>query len=174
MAFINLLMFIIAHFVSHRCLHHMQWGLFLNTFRQCFLVYRLQEVIVDGSTSMISESCNSRSSCSRLSWRSWACILVCVQITSAAFGWLKCMTIVLTYLSVSSLAIGASNSLAFYIVSIANAATAVGRLMGGFLAVKYGVLNIIIIFTTIAAICTYIWPFVTSVSGFIVITCFYG
>lgn len=80
----------------------------------------------------------------------------------------------LTFLSVSSLLLGFSESLAFYVVSIANATSAVGRLAGGILAVKYGPVNILIFFTTIAAVCTYIWPFVATKSGFIVLTCFYG
>ncbi|KLO12043.1 MFS general substrate transporter [Schizopora paradoxa] len=80
----------------------------------------------------------------------------------------------LTFLSVSSLKIGASTSLAFYLVSIANATSAIGRMFGGVGAMKYGPVNILIIFTSIAAVCTYIWPFVTSIAGFVVLTCFYG
>lgn len=80
----------------------------------------------------------------------------------------------LTFLSVSAIDIGIDNNLAFDLVAISNAVSALGRLIGGVYAFKYGPINAMIFFTSLAAVCTYIWPFVTSQTGFIVITCLYG
>lgn len=81
---------------------------------------------------------------------------------------------VLTFLSVSAVKIGISSSLAFYLIAISNATSAIGRILGGIYAFKYGPINALIAFTSVAAICTFIWPFIISETAFIVITCFYG
>lgn len=81
---------------------------------------------------------------------------------------------VLTFISVSASSIGINSSLSFYVVSIANATSAIGRMGGGVLALKHGPVNILIIFTSIAFICTYIWPFMTTTASFLVVTCIYG
>ncbi|EKM50482.1 uncharacterized protein PHACADRAFT_213401 [Phanerochaete carnosa HHB-10118-sp] len=80
----------------------------------------------------------------------------------------------LTFLSVSAVSIGIDSSLAFYIVGVCNATSAFGRLLSGVLAVQYGGLNVMIVFTTLAAAMTYVWPFVDSHGGFIAIICLYG
>ena len=81
---------------------------------------------------------------------------------------------VLTFISVSALAIGFDSSMAFYLVTIANAMSAVGRLLGGLYATKFGPINAMIAFTSVAAACTYAWPFVTTHGGFIALACVYG
>ncbi|KLO19242.1 MFS general substrate transporter [Schizopora paradoxa] len=136
MAFVNVAMFIIAHFTMFPRLppSAMRGWIELDDFRQLQFTF----------------------------------FVICTVI--AFFG----LYTMLTFLSVSSLLIGFTESLAFYVVSIANATSAVGRMAGGVLAVKYGPVNILIFFTTIAAVCTYIWPFVSTKAGFIVLTCFYG
>ena len=80
----------------------------------------------------------------------------------------------MTFLSVSAVSIGFDDSVAFYLVAVANATSAIGRILGGAYAFVWGPINAIIVFTSVAAICTYIWPFVTTKAGFIVLTCFYG
>ncbi|EJC99904.1 MFS general substrate transporter [Fomitiporia mediterranea MF3/22] len=80
----------------------------------------------------------------------------------------------LTFLTVSAEAIGMDANLAFYTVAFANAASAVGRLISGALAVHYGSMNIMIICTALAAVFTYIWPFVTTEGAFITVAVLYG
>lgn len=81
---------------------------------------------------------------------------------------------VLTFLGVSAIQIGFSPSIAFYLIAVANANTAVGRLVSGALAVRFGAINIMVLFTLMAGVVTYIWPFVRSHTAFIVLTCLYG
>lgn len=80
----------------------------------------------------------------------------------------------LTFLSVSAVQIGIDESLAFYLVAISNGSSALGRFLGGLYAFKYGPVNAMIFFTSIAGVLTYVWPFITSHSGFIGLSCVYG
>ncbi|EJD00226.1 MFS general substrate transporter [Fomitiporia mediterranea MF3/22] len=80
----------------------------------------------------------------------------------------------LTFLTVSAEAIGMNANLAFYSVSLANTASAVGRLISGAVAVRYGSMNVIIICTAMAAVCTYVWPFLSTDGAFITVTVLYG
>ena len=61
-------------------------------------------------------------------------------------------------------------SFAFYMVAIANGASAVGRLITGGLAVTCGPVNILIVFLILVAAFIYAWPFVTSKAGFVVVS----
>lgn len=98
----------------------------------------------------------------------------CASIVSLYLILILILTVDLTFVSVSAEAIGISSSLSFYLVAVINGVSAFGRLISGGLALKYGPLNVMIIFTTVTAITTYIWPFVTVHSSFIVVTCIYG
>lgn len=80
----------------------------------------------------------------------------------------------LTFISVSAELIGMSPGTAFYMVAVANGASLVGRLTSGAFAVSYGPVNVMIVFSTLAAAFTYAWPFATSNGAFIVITVLYG
>ncbi|KAL5490237.1 hypothetical protein ACEPAI_5070 [Sanghuangporus weigelae] len=81
---------------------------------------------------------------------------------------------VLTYIDVSATASGVDNSLAFYLVAIANAASMLGRLAAGYFADKIGAINVMAPFTCVAGILTYIWPFVHGKTGYIVVAIIYG
>jgi MFS transporter, MCT family, solute carrier family 16 (monocarboxylic acid transporters), member 10 len=97
---------------------------------------------------------------------------------------------VLTYLAVSAIKKGISTSMAFYLVSIINAASILGRVAAGILGDRHGPLNMLIPFTLLAAIVTYgkslqftvhlvlisslAWPYTHNLLGFIFITIFYG
>lgn len=80
----------------------------------------------------------------------------------------------LIFISVGAVFIGMDPNFAFYLVAIANASSAVGRVLSGALALRFGPLNVMALFMVLAATCTYIWPFVDSHSGYIAITVFYG
>jgi MCP family monocarboxylic acid transporter-like MFS transporter 10 len=82
--------------------------------------------------------------------------------------------IVLTYIEVSAKAVHISADKAFYLVSIANAASGAGRLGSGFAADRFGPLSVIIPMTALAGVLTYVWPFITSYAGFAVLAVFYG
>ncbi|KAI0732188.1 MFS general substrate transporter [Fomitopsis betulina] len=81
---------------------------------------------------------------------------------------------VLTYINISAEGSKVPANLQFYLLSIANAGSMIGRIGGGFLADKYGPLNIITPANVVAAIMTYAWPFVNDTAGFIIIAVIYG
>ncbi len=80
----------------------------------------------------------------------------------------------LTFLAVSAAQIGVDSNFILYLVSIANGASAVGRLMSGVFALKFGALNVMIVMNFVAALMTYVWPVPSSTGGFVVVTVFYG
>lgn len=80
----------------------------------------------------------------------------------------------LTYISVSAVAIGVSKDFLFYIIAIANAASAFGRVSSGLLADKIGALNTMAVFTTVTGITTIAWPFAKDESQLITIAAIHG
>ena len=92
----------------------------------------------------------------------------------------------------AAVSIGISENFAFYLLSIANACSAVGRVVGGLLSDRTGKLrdgflrrvaelyhmagplNIMTPATLIAGIMTFIWPFANSVGGNIAVAVVYG
>ncbi|OAX32574.1 MFS general substrate transporter [Rhizopogon vinicolor AM-OR11-026] len=81
---------------------------------------------------------------------------------------------VLTYISVSAVKIGVSGDFVFYIISISNASSAVGRLLTGIIGDKIGAINTIAPFTALAGIMTIVWPHAKSESQLIAIVAIYG
>ncbi|KAI0086146.1 MFS general substrate transporter [Irpex rosettiformis] len=81
---------------------------------------------------------------------------------------------VLTYIDASASFAGIDDNFSFYLVSIANAGSAIGRLASGFGADIFGPLAMMIPSTAIAGILTFIWPFMSSKSGFSAMGFFYG
>ena len=81
----------------------------------------------------------------------------------------------LTYIDVSAVSEGISADFSFYLLAIANACSAVGRVVGGLAADRTGPLNVMTPATVIAGIMTYIWPFAaTSIGGNIAVAIVYG
>ncbi|EPQ57826.1 MFS general substrate transporter [Gloeophyllum trabeum ATCC 11539] len=81
---------------------------------------------------------------------------------------------VLTYIDISASDAGVDESFTLYLVSIANASSAFGRIMAGFLADRIGGINVMMPFTFAAGILTYLWPLAHTKSGFIAIAVLYG
>ncbi|KIK51630.1 hypothetical protein GYMLUDRAFT_50448 [Collybiopsis luxurians FD-317 M1] len=81
---------------------------------------------------------------------------------------------VLTYIEVSALSVGVSPDLAFYLVSIANASSAFGRIIAGVMADRIGPLDFIAPTTLFAAALTFAWPFARVEASLIVIAILYG
>ena len=80
----------------------------------------------------------------------------------------------LIYIDVSAVAAGLPSDFSFYLVSIANAASGIGRIGGGVLADIYGPLNILVPSTFFAGILTYAWPFAKTKGDFVVVALIYG
>ncbi|PIL24395.1 MFS general substrate transporter [Ganoderma sinense ZZ0214-1] len=94
--------------------------------------------------------------------------------TTSAFTAFLGLYTVLTYIDVNAVSIGINEDLAFYLLSIANACSAVGRIAGGLLADRAGPLNIMTPATLVAGVMTYVWPFANSVGGNIAVAIVYG
>ncbi|KAJ7500229.1 major facilitator superfamily domain-containing protein [Mycena galericulata] len=97
----------------------------------------------------------------------------CVYVFSTVVNFLGLYT-PLIFISVAGVFIGIDPDFAFYLVAIANASSAIGRITSGALALRFGPLNVMAMFMILAATCTYIWPFVTDHHGYVAITIFYG
>ncbi|RDX51747.1 MFS general substrate transporter [Lentinus brumalis] len=108
-----------------------------------------------------------------IDWKSFKKPAYSIYTLSLFIGFLGLYTC-LTYLSLSGLLNGVNPDLSFYLLSIANASSALGRLGGGILADRVGPLNILIPSTFIAGVMTYAWPFATTKGPLIAIAVFYG
>ncbi|KAK1221521.1 hypothetical protein PQX77_015640 [Marasmius sp. AFHP31] len=80
----------------------------------------------------------------------------------------------LTYIDVSAVQAGVSRDFSFYLVSIANASSTLGRISTAILSDRIGPVNWIAPTTVAAAILTYAWPFAQTQSSLIVIAVIYG
>lgn len=69
---------------------------------------------------------------------------------------------------------GMDPTFSFYLVSIANASSGVGRYVSGALADQVGPLNVMIPFTFVSAIMTCAWPFARTKVVLIVVAVLYG
>ncbi|KAJ7772080.1 major facilitator superfamily domain-containing protein [Mycena maculata] len=81
---------------------------------------------------------------------------------------------VLTYIDISATSVGVSPDFSFYLISIANGAGLVGRLLAGVAADKFGPVNVIMPMSAVAAVMTYVWPFARSEGSFVAIAVIYG
>ena len=80
----------------------------------------------------------------------------------------------LTYIDLSATEIGISPKFSFYLISIANAGSGLGRISSGFLADKFGALTVTAPLTLTCAAMTYAWPFVSDKGALIAIGIIYG
>ncbi|KAG1863613.1 MFS general substrate transporter [Suillus subalutaceus] len=127
-------------------------------FRWTFLKRRLPPVNVRGGLFNLK------------AFRDKAYSTYCISATIILLGFYT----ELTYISVSAVAIGVSKDFSFYIIAIANAASAFGRVSSGLLADKIGALNTIIVFTAITGITTIAWPFAKDEYQLIAIATIHG
>ncbi|KAF7362320.1 MFS domain-containing protein [Mycena venus] len=97
-----------------------------------------------------------------------------IYCISGIASFLGLYTVVLTYLDVRATSVGVSPDFSFYLISMANGASLVGRLTSGFMADKLGAVNVVAPLTTIAAIMTYIFSLAGSKSSFVAIAIVYG
>ncbi|KIK64824.1 hypothetical protein GYMLUDRAFT_116927, partial [Collybiopsis luxurians FD-317 M1] len=78
------------------------------------------------------------------------------------------------YIEVSPLAVRVSPDTAFYLVSIANASSALGRIIASILTIFSGPLDFIAPTTLFAGALTFAWPFARVEASLIVIAILYG
>jgi MFS family permease len=81
---------------------------------------------------------------------------------------------VLTYIDLSAIAVGISPGFSFYLLSIANAGSGLGRIVSGILGDKLGALTVTAPLTLLCAIMTYVWPFATTKGSLIAVGIIYG
>ncbi|KAF7335660.1 MFS general substrate transporter [Mycena venus] len=94
--------------------------------------------------------------------------------TFAVFACFFGLYTLLTYIDVSATNAGIDPSFDVYLLAFANASSGVGRIMNGILADRIGSMSVMIPGTLLAAIVTYIWPFVNSLPGLIAVAIIYG
>ncbi|CDO71091.1 hypothetical protein BN946_scf184844.g95 [Trametes cinnabarina] len=80
----------------------------------------------------------------------------------------------LTYLFLSGITEGVNPDPSFYLTSIANASSLIGRLGAGVLADGFGPVNVLIPGTFIAGVMTYAWPFATTKGFLVAVDVLYG
>ncbi|PVF94022.1 MFS general substrate transporter [Serendipita vermifera] len=97
----------------------------------------------------------------------------CVYTACSVIAFLGLYT-VLTYVATYATQRGISANMAFYLVSIANASSLIGRLLTGIVADKYGALNVMTPFTLSAGILTYAWPYARNLHSLLPLTILYG
>ncbi|KAL1947828.1 hypothetical protein VTO73DRAFT_13552 [Trametes versicolor] len=103
-------------------------------------------------------------------FKSLAFSLYCVSSFLAFLG----IYTVLTYIDVSAVSKGIDPNFSFYLLAIANACSAIGRILGGLLADRIGPLTVMTPATFIAGILTYAWPFANTTGALIGIAIIYG
>ncbi|KAF5382811.1 hypothetical protein D9757_007269 [Collybiopsis confluens] len=81
---------------------------------------------------------------------------------------------ILTYIDISAITHEVSPEYSFYLVAIANASSAIGRIVAGLTADKIGAINFIAPTTLLTGIITFAWPFATSGRSLTAIAVLYG
>jgi len=84
------------------------------------------------------------------------------------------MYTVLTYIDLAAVQNGLSTNFAFYLVSIANGGSVVGRLGAGTLGDKFGPVTLMITLGVLTAITTFVWPLCVNSAQIVVLAVFYG
>ncbi|KAH9951134.1 MFS general substrate transporter [Amylocystis lapponica] len=81
---------------------------------------------------------------------------------------------ILTYIDVSAQAAGIPKNFSFYLLPIANVGSGCGRIIAGLGADRIGPLNMVIPFTIVNGLVTFLWPLAHSVGGYVVLALVYG
>ncbi|KAF8265572.1 MFS general substrate transporter [Lactarius quietus] len=94
--------------------------------------------------------------------------------TASGFVMFLGLYTVLTFIDASAHSQGVPESFSSYLVSIANAGNAVGRLTSGILADKFGPMNIMIPASFITGVLTLVWPHPRGTAALVTIAVTYG
>ncbi|TBU44223.1 MFS general substrate transporter [Dichomitus squalens] len=96
--------------------------------------------------------------------------IYCLALFVGFLGLYTC----LTYLSISGVVAGIDPDLSFYLLSIANACSLLGRLGGGASADRVGAMNVLIPGTLAAGALTFAWPFAKTTGSLVTVAVLYG
>lgn len=106
--------------------------------------------------------------------RAFKSIPYSLYVLGAFVGFLGMYT-PLTFIDVSGITAAHLNpDFSFYLVSITNASSLIGRVGGGLCSDKFGVINVLVGFNSVAALMTFVWPTVKSKGGLVAIAVTYG
>lgn len=97
-------------------------------------------------------------------------ILLCSGLFVVIFGFF----VPFFYISTYAVSLGMSSSLAFYLVSIVNAASLFGRILPGIVADRWGRFNMLVVSAFTAGIVAFCWSAAMSVAGLVVWAAAYG
>lgn len=97
-------------------------------------------------------------------------LLLCAGLCLATFGLFSPFFFIPTYATVH----GLSASLSFYLVSMLNGASLVGRVSTGYLADRYGNFNLAFLMVALSGAIAMCWTQATSTAGIIMFTLAYG
>lgn len=99
-----------------------------------------------------------------------AYLLLCAGLCLATFGLFSPFFFIPTYATVH----GQSARLSFYLISMLNGASLVGRVSTGYLADRYGKFNLAFLMVALSGIIAMCWTQATSTEGIIMLTLAYG
>ncbi|KAK2467593.1 hypothetical protein APHAL10511_000448 [Amanita phalloides] len=104
-------------------------------------------------------------------FRSPAFTIYCISAFTTFLG----LYTLLTYVDVAAEGVpGMSETLAFYLVSIANVSSLIGRYVSGVISDRVGPMNVMIPYTMLAGVMTFVWPYVRMEHGLVAIAIMYG
>ena len=104
-------------------------------------------------------------------FRSPAFTIYCLSAFTTFLG----LYTVLTYIDVASEGLpSVPATLSFYLLPITNASSFVGRYASGLICDRTGPMNIMLPFTVLAAVTTFIWPYAKTAHALVAIAIVYG
>lgn len=104
-------------------------------------------------------------------FRSPAFTIYCLSAFTTFLG----LYTVLTYIDVASEGLpSVPATLSFYLLPITNASSFVGRYASGLICDRTGPMNIMLPFTVLAAVMTFIWPYAKTAHALVAIAIVYG
>ncbi|RDB22890.1 Riboflavin transporter MCH5 [Hypsizygus marmoreus] len=103
-------------------------------------------------------------------FRSYPFTIYCIATLAAFLG----VYTLLTFIDSSAISVGVSADFSFYLVSIANASTGIGRILTALVVDKTGAVNIIVPMTLATTLTTYLWPLAHTRNTLIAVAALYG
>ncbi|KAG8958684.1 hypothetical protein FRC03_008912 [Tulasnella sp. 419] len=106
-------------------------------------------------------------------WKAFKVLPYTLYVAASFLSYVGLYT-VLTYIDVAGIIYGVSPDYSFYLVSIANASSLVGRVASGPICDRFGNLNVLIPSNILAAATTFAWPFCKDAKSLTILAVFYG
>lgn len=104
-------------------------------------------------------------------FRSPAFTVYCLSAFTTFLG----LYTVLTYIDVASEGLpGVPATLSFYLLSITNASSFVGRYASGAICDRVGPMNVMLPLTVLTGVITFIWPYAKTIHALVAVAIVYG